>query len=152
MTPATRSELIYAIATRRLNARKLAELYECTVDELRLFVEANKPAIEAEHRRLTEPPQEDPAAVSPSQLDELWISNKFERLKRLQKVADDSYDQLFGAGMTPAEYATAMREFRSYLMLAANELGQLLHRGSGDAGTGDSLSVSIEGVDMDALR
>lgn len=151
MTVSQRHALIHSIAKREGTARELAQWYGTTPEELRDFVEANRPAIQAEAQRLEEPP---PAAdLSPTDLDGLWITKKFERLKRLQEVADDSYNQLTdSAGMLPAEYATAMREFRSYLMLAANELGQLLHRGSGDSGTGDTLSVDIQGIDMENLR
>ena len=155
MTPAERQSLINAIALRQGTARELAKRFDATPEELREFVTNNLRAIEAAKRRLT-----DGAAaiaevdtVTPVQLDELWITNKFERLKRLQAVAEETYMSITqGAMVTPAEQAMAVREFRSYLMLAANELGQLLHRGSGDAGTGDSLSVDIVGVDMDSLR
>lgn len=86
---------------------------------------------------------------TPKQLDDLWLTNKFERLKRIQFLADGMYESI----VSGAYYgdATLMREYRSYLMLAANELGQLLHRGAGDSG-GDTLSVDIQGIDMENLR
>jgi hypothetical protein len=82
----------------------------------------------------------------------MWITNKAQRLQRLQRVADIAYDDIVSGGLVGAELATAVREFRSYLTSAANELGQLLHRGAGDSGTGDYLSVELNGVDMDSLR
>lgn len=105
-------------------------------------------AIESYHK-----PDENPAEVTPQQLADLWITSKFERLKRMQQVAEVT-EKLIGYGtqLAPAELATAIREYRSYMMLAANELGQLLHRGAGDSGEGDSLNVSIQGVDMDTMR
>ena len=156
LSKAERQGLINAIATRQGTVRQLAERYDATPDELREFTTANLPAIEAAKRRLTEPEDttEAAATLTPVQLDDLWITNKFERLKRLQVVAEETYGTITTAGAfaSAAEQAMAVREFRSYLMLAANELGQLLHRGSGDAGTGDTLSVDMIGVDMETLR
>lgn len=146
------SELVNAIATRQGTAKQIAEWFACTPDFLRQFVIDNREAIEAAKRR-AENDDSNTGSLTPQNLDELWITNKFERLKRLQAVAEETYKTIVdGAAMNPAEQATVIREFRSYLMLAANELGQLLHRGSGDSGTGDTLSVEIAGVDMDALR
>lgn len=156
LSKAERQSLINAIATRQGTVSQLAERYDATPDELREFTTTNLPAIEAAKRRLTEPEDatEAAATLTPVQLDDLWITNKFERLKRLQVVAEETYGTITTAGTfaSAAEQAMAVREFRSYLMLAANELGQLLHRGSGDAGTGDTLSVDMIGVDMETLR
>lgn len=151
MNATDRQSLIEDIASREYTASQMSVRYGIPVPTLREFVALHTPAIEAARRRLEEP--EDSATVTPTQLDDLWITNKFERLKRLEAVADSTYDSIInGAAMNPAEQAIVIREFRSYLMLAANELGQLLHRGSGDAGTGDVLSVEIAGVDMETLR
>jgi hypothetical protein len=154
MTPADRETLINAIATREGSARELAKRYGYTKEELVNFLNNYRSEIEQRallnHLRDTDQPPAD--MVTPTQLDELWITQKFERLKRLQDVADMTYKDIMSEGLTGAELATEVREFRSYLMLAANELGQLLHRGSGDSGTGDTLSVDIQGVDMDNLR
>lgn len=149
-----RQELIYTIAIRAGTAREIAERYGTTTTELRRFVADNREAIEAEQRRQEGPedPQADAATLTPTQLEDLWITNKFERLKRLQQVSEKTEEMITSGGMSVAEMTMAVREFRSYLMLAANELGQLLHRGSGDAGTGDSLSVDIQGIDMENLR
>lgn len=139
--------MIRAIARREGTATELAKRFNVSTHNLRAFTTANLEAI-------TEVATPAPAAdtVSPTQLDELWITNKFERLKRLQDVADETYNAIKDGSDSTAELAVVIREFRSYLMLAANELGQLLHRGSGDSGTDDSLSVEITGVDMDSLR
>lgn len=150
LTPVDRQALIYAIASREGTVKQLAERYGTTPQDLRDFAEDNLDEIKRVKESLkaaTESTQ-----ITPTQLDDLWISNKFQRLKRLQECADILYQDATKGGLTGADLATAVREFRSYLMLAANELGQLLHRGSGDAGTGDTLSVDIAGVDMDSLR
>lgn len=151
LTALDTAQLVQEIATRAAPARVLAGRYEATTEELRAFTaehldEIRAAADQAAGQSTTEP--------TPGQLSDLWITNKFERLKRYQDVADTAYDRLtFGTDDMPsAEYATVLREFRSYLMLAANELGQLLHRGAGDSGDGDTLSVDIQGVDMDNLR
>jgi len=142
-----REKLIADIATRAGTASELAKWYDVTKEWLVQFVEDNRTLIEAmaERLKLEEPEEAPDHVVTPTQLDELWITKKFERLKRIQGIAerlqkDAGYD------------AMAAREFRSYLTLAANELGQLLHRGAGEAGDGDVLSVNIQGVDMETLR
>lgn len=141
-------KLIRAIALREGTARQLAERFGITTQGLRRFAEKYMHEIEN-----WEDPEEDPSGVTPQQLEDLWIANKYERLKRMQEVAEVTAELIqFGRQLAPAELATAIREYRSYMMLAANELGQLLHRGSGDSGQGDTLSVSIEGVDMDTMR
>lgn len=154
MNKAERQSLINAIALRQGTARELANHYGMPVSELRQFAMDNHLAIKAAHQRLTAPedPKQAAATLTPTQLEDLWITNKFERLKRLQTVAETTERMINDGGMSPAEAAMAVREFRSYLMLAANELGQLLHRGAGDSGTGDTLSFDIAGVDMDNLR
>lgn len=139
--------MIRAIARREGTATELAKRFNVSTHNLRAFTTAN---LEAITEVATPAPTAD--TVSPTQLDELWITNKFERLKRLQDVADETYNAIKDGSDSTAELAVVIREFRSYLMLAANELGQLLHRGSGDSGTDDSLSVEITGVDMDSLR
>lgn len=146
-----RADILLAIASRQYKAKELANRFGVSVQTLRDYVAANREALEATRRRI-DAAETDNADVSPEQLDTLWITNKYERLKRLQMVADHTYDAIQDGGMTSAEYATVIREFRSYLMLAANELGQLLHRGAGDSGTGDTLSVEINGVNLDSLR
>lgn len=147
-----RLDLIRKIARRTSTARQLANEYGTTIDDLRQFVAENEAAIKA-HRDHIETAESNPADLTPENLADLWITNKFERLKRLQVVADETYKSITnGSYMSPAEQSTVVREFRSYLMLAANELGQLLHRGSGESGTEDTLSVRIDGVDMENLR
>jgi len=153
MTSDERQTLINAIALREGTARELADRFETTPEALREFVADNKPAIEAALRRFNAPePPIEPATLDPNQLEDLWITNKFERLKRLQAVADETYKSIVNGTMSTAEQAIVVREFRSYLMLAANELGQLLHRGSGEGSTGDSLSIDIQGIDMGNLQ
>ncbi len=167
LTENDRQTLIYQIAHRTAKASELAKEWHCTpaalktfVDEWRLHIEreAYQPAVHIgapppEPEQPSEPPER-ADSVSPQQLADLWITNKFERLKRLQAVAEETEQMIMKSSldMSANELAMAVREFRSYLMLAANELGQLLHRGAGDAGTDDTLSINIAGVDMENLR
>lgn len=141
-------QLIAAIARREGTARQLAERFGYTTDELREFAKTHNSAIE----NFVNNKEDRLDTVTPTQLDELWISQKFERLTRLQSCAEIMFKEIKRERLEGSELATALREFRSYLMLAANELGQLLHRGSGDSGSGDTLSVEISGVDMDKMR
>jgi hypothetical protein len=136
-------QLIAAIARREGTARQLAERFDRTTDELREFVKTHNSAIE----NFLNSNVDDESVVTPTQLDELWISNKFERLRRYETICDS----LFKVCQDTPD-AVALRELRSYLLAASNELGQLMHRGSGDAGTGDSLHVEIQGIDLDNLR
>lgn len=144
--------LIWDLATRAGTAVEIAAWYGATSDELRVFVEAHRPQLEAARKRAEAPPDAEPAIVTPAQLEELWISNKAERIRRAQECADILYKDIQANSYEGAELATALREFRSYCVWVSNELGQLMHRGAGDAGTGDSLDISIDGVDMNALR
>jgi len=147
LTPTDTALLLNDIATRAGTGQQIAGWYGMTIPELRAFTADNMDKLTELRESLAETAQAaDAETVTPTQLDDLWITNKFERLRRLQDVAEILYDQ------RKLGDAVTMREFRSYLMLAANELGQLLHRGSGEAGTGDTLSVDIQGVDMDTLR
>lgn len=147
--------LINAIALRVGTAKQLSERYGIPVPELREFAAANMDRITRAKARLEGNEEPEPAggnSLSARQLDDLWITKKFERLKRLQKVAEEAEAMISDGGISAAEMTMAVREFRSYLMLAANELGQLLHRGSGDSASDDVLSVEIAGVNMENLR
>lgn len=151
--------LVNAIALRAGTARQLSERFGIPVPELREFAEANIDRIKRAKARLEGHEEADTgngtggnASISPQQLDDLWITKKFERLKRLQTVAEEAEQMITDGNISAAEMTMAVREFRSYLMLAANELGQLLHRGSGDSASDDVLSVQIGGVNMENLR
>lgn len=139
-------QLIADIAARNGKASELAKRYNLTVDELRAFVEENRESLQLARDALE---NTDPALVTPTQLSELWITNKFDRLLRYQQISDWLFE-LIRHGVR--DDAVILREFRAYLRSAAEELGQLLHRGSGDAGTGDMATYTIEGVDMNALK
>lgn len=144
--------LIYAIALRLATAKQLAALFHTGVPELRVFVADNEERIAKARERFENPePESALSTVEPGQLSDLWITNKFQRLKRMQNAAEDM-ESLMSQPLSAGELSTAVREFRSYMMLAANELGQLLHRGAGDSGDGSYLSVDIQGVDMENLR
>jgi len=150
MTPADKRALVMAIARREGNAKELAARFGYTTKALREFVAQNGAELVSVRERLDAEASE--AEPSPEQLDDLWISNKFERLRRLQALAEIQYKDAAHGDLVGPDLSTALREFRSYLALAANELGQLLHRGSGDSATSDALNVNIEGVDMEQLR
>ena len=151
LTPTDRAQLIRAIASREGNAKALSERYGYTTDQLRAFVAENRAEVAAMAEALAQ--QETVSdVVTPTQLDDLWITNKFQRLRRLQDLAEVQYRDAATGNLEGVELSTALREFRSYLALAANELGQLLHRGSGDGGSGDVLSVDFQGVDPDNLK
>lgn len=145
MTEADRLELINAIALREGTIKQLRAWYGMSTKELRAFLEEYKEEIIQTRWKLEEreAESEDPAF----ELSDLWISNKLERLARYQSIADKLYIQASEGGTD----ATTLRELRFYMTAAANELGQLLHRGSGET-TSDSLSVDIQGVNMDDLR
>lgn len=112
--------------------------YACTREQLEEFLEENKDAIEVARN------EHFPGLVD----DPLWIGNKNERLKRAQDIAEKLYDSLTLDGLD----AVTLREFRAYLMYAANELGQLLNRGSGDTASGETLSVEFTGIDTEMLK
>lgn len=144
LTPMDKATLINAIANREGTARELAHRYGTTVDELRAFTSKHRQEIEEAKQESEEWSDE----VTPLQLDQMWISNKHARLQRYQDIANELYAQ----AMQGSTDSTVLRELRSYMLAAANELGQLLHRGSGDGNTGDTLSVDFNGVDIETLK
>jgi hypothetical protein len=161
LTPTDQAMLLGALARREGTAREIAWWYSLSPEELTEFVAENRPVLEtmrAEFEREQEEAEQadtepgDPALVTPLQLDQLWISNKAARLTRYQQVSDVLYRDLAKGHLSGSDLSTAAREFRSYLQLAANELGQLLHRGAGDSGDADTLSLDIQGVDIDSMR
>lgn len=148
--------LIAAIALRVGTGQQIADLFGITLPGLKAYVEKNRERIQRAQDRILGRTQEveapAPSQPTPGQLDDLWITNKYERLKRMQNAAEEMQAMMESGALAPAELATAVRELRSYMMLAANELGQLLHRGAGEQANGDVLSVEISGVDMETLR
>lgn len=136
------AELVAAIASREWTAQELSKIFNMSVPELKLFVDAHIDQIE-EARAV----YDELEAESAQELTELWIANKFERLRRLQSVANVLYE-----GAIRTYDATILREFRSYLALASNELGQLMHRGSGENTDGAVANYLIDGVDVNDLR
>lgn len=154
MTDAERQALIVAIAGREGTTEQLCEWYGYTPKQLRAFVKDNKESLTI--ARLAIQTQEELEGeegqplelVTPEQLSDLWITKKIERLTRLQLVAD----KLFEMAQDGSSDSTVLRELRAYMNAAAQELGQLLHRGSGESGTGDMLTVNIPGVDPESFR
>jgi hypothetical protein len=151
LTPTDRTMLIDAIAHREGTAKQLSELYGVSIEELHDFVERNRPLITGIALQ-AQAPAESPGEPSPTQLDDLWISKKFERLKRYQEACDLLFKDIKRNHLSGSDLSTALREFRSYSMAAANELGQLLHRGAGDVGDGDVLALDVQGFDMNNLK
>jgi hypothetical protein len=141
--------LVNALAFKERTITQLCTEYAASRDEIIAFGNANREQIEKlrkqEQAVALEKASDEP---TPTQLSELWITNKFERIKRLQDVADKLYVSINDLGAD----AVTVREFRSYLLLVANELGQLLHRGAGDSAEADTLRVDISGIDMETLR
>lgn len=150
VTPAEHLALINAIATREGNAQQIALQYNKPIPWLRQFVKDNREELERVRELWERQSEEEQASfdVSPAQLTDLWITHKAARLARYQRIAELMFDELLA---NPGD-STMLREFRSYLAAVANELGQLLHRGSGEAGMGDTVSYDIQGVDLDNLR
>lgn len=143
--------LINAIATREGTAQELARRYGRSVEFLRTFVNKHREEIEAaqiKHEQHESEVDETSLGTEPTPIDleRLWIANKTDRLNKLQNIADRLYTDC----MNTFDAAT-LREFRSYCAAAANELGQLLHRGAGDSSS-DTLNVDIQGVDFENLK
>lgn len=132
--------LLRAIALKEGKAKEISARFDIPIPVLKALVEQNKEVLQA----IRDSKKGD---ITPAELDELWISQKYERLRRYQAVADRLYD----VAMNEPPDSTALRELRSYMQAVAHELGQLMNRGSGES-EGDTLNVSISGVDMDNLR
>jgi small-conductance mechanosensitive channel len=147
LTEAEHIELIKDIANRAGTVAELCSWYGMSRAQLERFLEDNREAIEEEANGGAEPAQES-TEPTPTQLEDLWITNKFERLKRLQDIADMAIEYMKTEGADQA----MMREARSMMMLASNELGQLLHRGSGDSAGTDTLNVVFDGIDTEVLK
>lgn len=149
LEPEAFQELVLDIASREYKASKLCEMWQCSKEDLQAFVSTNRMAIELARQEMDVGDESTEDTVTPTQLSELWITNKFERLRRLEEVADLAYTAIHAGAYGDS---TLLREFRSYLTLAANELGQLLHRGAGDAADGDVVTYEFKGIDLDNLR
>lgn len=148
LDPQTRIALIEDVALRKGTAQELSEKYGISVDELRAWAHENKMLLKLAARKFKEETDKLNDTITPTQLNELWLAKKFDRILRYQIIADELYDQIMQGSTDP----TVLREFRSYCLAAANELGQLLHRGSGEAGDGTTVSYDIKGVNMDAMK
>ena len=126
------------------------------VEALRAFVAEHEDSIrqlaeqgDIEAQQDAETPDD---IVPPDVLDELWISKKSERLRRYQAICDELYYRCTGGDARGLVEATTLRELRSFMRYAAEELGQLLHRGSGEMSEGSTVSYTLPGVDMEDLR
>lgn len=150
LSDADRIALMNAIAARDGTASQISQWYGIPVPALRTFVEENKAELKELRQEIEAEERTDDtslADVSVSDLDNLWISKKVERLGRFQRIAD----LLFVEAQKDPTDSTVLRELRSYMAAAANELGQLLNRGAGDTST-NSMTIDINGVEMDKLQ
>jgi hypothetical protein len=152
-------ELLKQALVRQERASAISAQFEVPVSELRVFVEGNRAELTKLREEASKSDTADDGEPTPTELDQLWLSRKFERLMRYQEVADMLYDDMTGNRRGIKSYplggsdlSTAAREFRSYCQLAANELGQLMHRGAGDVAEGDTMSIDIGGIDINTLR
>jgi len=150
LSAADRLTLLNAIAGREGTASQISKWYGIPIPALRQFVKANKEDLERIRDELEANERDEitkTGDIQVADLDSMWITQKPARIMRIQNIADLLYEE---AKRDPTD-TTVLRELRSYLALVANELGQLLHRGAGESGT-DSMSVDIQGVDMEKLR
>jgi hypothetical protein len=158
MEPKLRLQIIHAVALREGTARELSARFGMPVDALRAFVAQHEGTI----RQIAQEAEENPVetaqenapddVVLPADLDALWITKKTERLRRYQAIAELLYLSATAMDSRGLTDATTLRELRSFMRYAAEELGQLLHRGSGEQLEGSTVNYTLAGVDMDDLR
>lgn len=144
-----RLELIAAIASKQWTGNELSERFNMPVAQIKRFVEENRTEIEEAYEAIQQARAEISPDIEESELaDELnlWIRDQSKRLLIYQTMVE----ALYVAGRITFD-ATILRELRSYLLLAANELGQLQHRGSA-AGGGATATYEIPGIDLELLR
>lgn len=151
LTETRRHALLNAIVSREYTGRQLAKQFGLPLSWLKQFVDDNKEELEERRLALEQRSTED-GEPGPEELDEYWITKKLERTERYQEVADMLRDSIVTGKLTGTDMATALREYRSYMLAVANEYGQLLHRGAGDAGEGDTMAIEIGGVNMDSMK
>jgi hypothetical protein len=122
LTEVDRLALVNDIATRAGTASEIAKWYDMSRRDLEAFVEVHYPEIVAASNRAAArtPEAETAGTVTPRQLSELWISDKFERLLRYQELAEILYKDCSTGALTGAELATSLREYRSYCTVVAN--------------------------------
>lgn len=162
-----RLQIIHAVAMREGTAKELSERFNMPVRALRAFVSEHEDSIrhiaeeaawEAEKAAESAADEEEmenafpESIVSPADLDVLWISKKTERLKRYQIIADQLFNSCTALDQRGLADATTLRELRSFMRYAAEELGQLLHRGSGDMPENSTVNYTLPGVDMENLQ
>lgn len=142
-----RPELIAAIASRQHTARELAAMFDMTTAQLRKFVDQNRPEIEQAHSDMELARAELALGEESEEVPELiWIKDKDKRLLIYQSLAE----RLFIAARITFD-STILRELRSYLYYAAQELGQLQHRGSA-TGDGTTVTYDFGGLDLERLQ
>ena len=158
MTKQRRAILIEDIASREYTAKELEDKYGLDRDALLDFRDTHIEEITLVRKRLDEdaaiaaelgdrdiPIWELLRQLSDVELSSLWIIKKSQRLLRYQTIVDLLFT-------TRDHDATTLREIRSYLSNAAEELGQLPNRGSATDGEDTKASYTIIGVDPDELK
>jgi hypothetical protein len=144
---ASHIELIAAIASKDYTAGELSRMFDMPVSELKRFVERNRKELEAARAAIELAREEiDESADDDRVAPVLWIRDQTKRLRIYQTMVEMLY---VGARITFD--STVLRELRSYMYYAAQELGQLQHRGSA-GGDGTTASYELIGVDMEQLR
>lgn len=146
--PQLKMQLIEDVALRRGTGAELAAKYEVSIEDLKEWAAENKLLLKLAARKFREETRKLNDTVSPKQLNDLWIGKKFDRLLKYQIIADELFEMIMEGSTDP----TVLREFRSFCLAAANELGQLLHRGAGESSDGAVVRYNFGNVDMDAMK
>lgn len=154
------TDTLIAVIVDGWSPTRLAEFCEVPVREVKAFYKRHKGDIEiarlardldkdefpssVDHEEITESEE----GTEEERISKLWISSKYKRLQRYQRVTDKLLELIEGGAFD----ATTLREARSFMMYVANELGQIPNRGAGIANMdGETATYTITGVDMEAL-
>jgi hypothetical protein len=163
--PAKRQALIRDIAKRALTVKQLAIRYKLDPTDVRDFAQEHLEEIKEENQRqlaeeerkllsqlnritrlaalenLTDTEEEEDRKT----ISSLWVSSKYERLKRYQFVLEH---MLLNFSLDPV----LIREIRSYLNDVAEELGQLPNRGTASDNEESVVKYTLEGVNLEDLQ
>jgi hypothetical protein len=129
---------------------RVAEYCDVPIREVKAFYKRNKDAILSRREVVSdaEPIVESEEGTDEERIANLWVSSKYKRLVKYQRVADILLEAIAAGALD----ATTLREARSFMMYVATELGQIPNRGSASSNIdGDTASYEIVGVDMGAL-
>lgn len=145
------SDTLIDVIAQGWSPTRVAEYCDVPIREVKAFYKRHKNEIQERRESLHENEEEiteSEEGTEEERIDTLWISSKFKRLQRYQKIAEKLYTDAMNGQLD----ATTLRELRSFMMYVANELGQIPNRGSAASNlAGETASYEIVGVDMDAL-